>query len=126
MKFRHPLANALNHGAAGGGVGHWWAQRLSAMLLIVLTLWSVYAISVVVGSDYATARAWLAQPIHAGLAALFVIAALYHATLGLQVIIEDYIHQRALEMGLLVTIKLAAAITAVVVVFSMFAIASGV
>lgn len=126
MKFRNPLANALNHGSAGDGVGHWWAQRLSAMLMVVLTAWSVYAVSVIVGGDYATIRAWLAQPVHAALASLFVLTALYHATLGLQVVIEDYVHQRAFEMFLLISIKLLAVISALVVVFSMFAIASGV
>ncbi len=126
MKLRNPLANALNHGSAGDGVGHWWAQRLSAILLLVLMAWVVYAFTVLAGADYQAAREWLGQPIHAALAALFVLTALYHATLGLQVVIEDYIHHRAAEIILLVTIKLAAVIAAVLVVFALFNIASGV
>jgi succinate dehydrogenase / fumarate reductase membrane anchor subunit len=125
MRFRHPMANALNHGSSGDGVAHWWAQRLSAIFLGLLTMWTVYALSVLAGSDYESARQWLSSPIQATVATLFVLTALYHATLGLQVVIEDYIHQRALEVFLMVGIKLAAVIGAFVVVFSMFQIAVG-
>lgn len=126
MKFRNPMANALNHGSAGDGVGHWWAQRLSAMLLLVLIGWVVYAFTVLAGADYQGARAWLGQPIHAALAALFLLTALYHGTLGLQVVIEDYVHHRAAEVILLVAIKLGAVVAAVLVVFALFNVASGV
>lgn len=126
MKFRNPMANALNHGSAGDGVGHWWAQRLSAILLLLLMGWVVYALTVLAGADYQSAREWLGQPIHAALAALFVVTALYHSTLGLQVVIEDYVHHRAAELFLLVTIKLAAVVAALLVVFALFNIASGV
>lgn len=126
MKFRNPMANALNHGSAGDGVGHWWAQRLSAILLLVLIGWVVYAFTVLAGADYQGARAWLGQPIQAALAALFLLTALYHGTLGLQVVIEDYIHHRAAEIILLVAIKLGAVVAALLVVFALFNIASGV
>lgn len=126
MKFRNPMANALNHGSAGDGVGHWWAQRLSAILLLALIGWVVYAFTVLAGTDYQGAREWLGSPIHAAMAALFVLTALYHATLGLQVVIEDYIHHRATEIILLVAIKLAAVVAALLVVFALFNIASGV
>lgn len=126
MKFRNPMANALNHGSAGDGVAHWWAQRLSAILLLLLMGWVVYALTVLAGADYQSAREWLGQPVHAGLAALFVLTALYHSVLGLQVVIEDYVHHRAAEVFLLVTIKLVAVVAAVLVVFALFNVASGV
>lgn len=126
MRFRNPMANALNHGSAGEGVRHWWAQRLSAILLAVLTVWSVYAVSVLSGSDFATAREWLGAPSNAALGTLFILAALYHASLGLQVVIEDYIHHRATEIVLLVAIKLAALFGGLLALFSMFQIAMGV
>jgi len=125
MKLRNPLANALHHGSSGDAVGHWWAQRLSAMLLLVLIGWALYALTVLVGSDYESARAWLGQPVNAALAVLFIVSALYHASLGLQVVIEDYVHHRPTEVIALVAIKLGAVIAGALVVFAIFNIAMG-
>lgn len=106
--LRNPLANAHNHGAAGNGVDHWWSQRFSAILLIPLTLWLVWALSVLAGADYATARSWMAAPWNTAMAILFVVAAFYHGRLGLQVVIEDYVHHRATELALQVLVAIAA------------------
>jgi succinate dehydrogenase / fumarate reductase membrane anchor subunit len=104
-QLRNPLERAHNHGSAGDGVGHWWAQRFSAILLIVLTAWLVWALATLVGADHAAAGAFLAHPFNATMAILFVTTGFYHGQLGLQVVIEDYIHHRALEIGLLVAVK---------------------
>lgn len=125
MKLRHPLAHALNHGSSKDGVGHWWAQRLSAILLLALMAWFVYAIGAVAGADFESARAWLGRPVHAALGALFVLTGLYHASLGLQVVIEDYVHHRPTELVALVVIKLLAIVTAALVIFALFNISVG-
>lgn len=104
-EFRHPLKQALHHGAAGSGVGHWWAQRFSAILLVVLTVWLICALTQLSGADHAAASAFLAHPFHATMAILFVAAGFYHGQLGLQVVVEDYVHHRATEMFLLILIK---------------------
>ena len=113
MSLRTPLAKARNHGSAKDGVHHWWQQRLSAIILIPLTLWLVYAIAILNGQDFDSVRAWLAQPWNTVAALLLNLALFYHGQLGIQVVIEDYIHTRWLEVSLQITVKLAALVLAV-------------
>jgi succinate dehydrogenase / fumarate reductase membrane anchor subunit len=97
MSMRNPLERARGHGSAKEGVHHWYAQRASALLLIVLTGWLVYALSRLAGADHATAVSFLAQPVNAAVLLLLIVTLLYHAMLGLQVVIEDYVHHPVLE-----------------------------
>jgi succinate dehydrogenase / fumarate reductase membrane anchor subunit len=96
----NPLARARGHGSARDGVHHWFAQRASAALLILLAAWLLYAVIALAGADFATTRAFLAQPFNAALMVLLLISLFYHAMLGLQVVIEDYVHQAAMAMAL--------------------------
>ena len=100
MSMVNPLAKARGLGSAKEGVHHWYAQRASALLLIVLVGWLVYAGLVLSGADYDTARAFVAQPVNAAFLILLVVTLLYHAVLGLQVVIEDYVHNRVIEVVL--------------------------
>lgn len=94
----NPLARARGLGSAKEGVGHWIAQRVTAVLLIFLTGWGVYAAFVLAGADFATARDFVRQPVNAALLVVLLVSLLYHAMLGLQVVIEDYVHHRATEI----------------------------
>ncbi len=100
MNMTNPLAQARGHGSARSGVHHWFAQRASAVLLIFLVAWLIYAAFALAGADHAAARAFLARPVNTALAILLVVALLYHAMLGLQVVIEDYVHGPAAEVVL--------------------------
>lgn len=100
MSTTNPLARARGHGSARSGVHHWFAQRASAVLLVFLAAWLLYAVVVLAGADFATARAFLAQPFNAALMILLLVSLFYHAMLGLQVVIEDYVHQAAMAMAL--------------------------
>ena len=100
MSTTNPLARARGHGSARDGVHHWFAQRASAVLLVFLAAWLLYAAVVLAGADFATARAFLAQPFNAALMILLLVSLFYHAMLGLQVVIEDYVHQAAMVMAL--------------------------
>lgn len=111
--LRNPLERAINHGSAGSGVHHWWAQRFSAILLVPLTLWLVWTLAVLAGADYATAREWIAAPWNAAMAVLLVGATFYHARLGMQVVIEDYVHHRVLEVTLQILVAIAALVGAI-------------
>ena len=96
----HPLARARGHGSAKSGVHHWLAQRISAALLLLLIPWLVYALISNAGVGHADAAAFVALPWNATLLILSLLVLLYHGMLGLQVVIEDYVHQRWLELTL--------------------------
>ena len=93
--MRSPLARAIGLGSAKEGVGAWWAERISAVALVPLTLWFAASIIAHTGSDYATFIAWLKTPMAATLMILLLIVLFYHTALGLQVVIEDYVHSAA-------------------------------
>ena len=92
---RSPLARALGLGSARHGVAHWWTERVSAVTLVPLTLWFVASIIAHTGSDYVTFIALLRTPLATILMILLLIALFYHSALGLQVVIEDYVHSGA-------------------------------
>lgn len=125
MNLRNPLANAKNHGAAGGGVEHWWAQRFSAIVMLALSIWVVYALVSVIGASHGEVTEFLARPFNAALAILFIATSLYHSRLGLQVVVEDYVHHRGLELAMLLVIKIAALIGGVLAVVAILNIVFG-
>ena len=96
----HPLARARGHGSAKKGAHHWLVQRASAVLLLFLVPWMVYALICVAGADHAEAALFAARPLNASLLILSLLTVLYHGQLGLQVVIEDYVHRPAVEIGL--------------------------
>ena len=110
---RHPWAVARGLGSAKEGVAHWWAQRVSAVALLFLVPWFVVTAVSLIGADHANARAFLAEPLNATLMLAFVLAVMWHARLGLQVVIEDYIHTLWLEIALQLLVKYAYALAAI-------------
>lgn len=125
MKLRTPLAEARGLGAAGEGVHHWWAQRLSALALIPLSLWLVASIISVVGADYATALQWARSPLVAVLLLLSIAAAFYHAQLGIQVVLEDYVHVGWAKVTTIILAKFLMIALAFVAGFAVLRIALG-
>jgi succinate dehydrogenase / fumarate reductase membrane anchor subunit len=105
QRMRSPLARAMGLGSAKEGVEHWWMERVSAVALVPLTLWFVASIIAHTGSDYATFIAWLRTPLASILMILLVIALFYHTALGLQVVIEDYVHSGT-KFAALVAVRL--------------------
>jgi succinate dehydrogenase / fumarate reductase membrane anchor subunit len=105
MSMSNPLARARGLGSAKGGVQHWLAQRVTAVFLIFLVAWLVYAMIVLSDADFVTARAFIASPVNAALMIVLVIVLLYHAMLGLQVVIEDYVHHPATEITLQLLVR---------------------
>jgi succinate dehydrogenase / fumarate reductase, membrane anchor subunit len=91
-RLRNPLKNARGLGSAKDGTGHFIVQRITAIALIFLSLYAVGLVICMIGDDYATVRATVAHPCNAILLVAFSIATFWHAKLGVQVIIEDYVH----------------------------------
>ena len=120
---RSPLKIALGLGSAHSGVHHWWVQRVTAAALVVLGIWFVILVLGLLGADYVTARATLARPWNALLMIAFVLAMFWHAALGLQVVIEDYVHTRWKEVFAVVAVYFLAVIGALASVLAVLRIA---
>lgn len=117
------LGRARGLGSARSGVPHWWMQRVTAMGMIPLVLYLVAGLVLHAGADYAAAKAWLAHPVNASAAVLIFGTGCYHASLGLQVIIEDYISEEKTRLLSLVAVKLVMTSLATISVFSVLSIA---
>ncbi len=109
---REPLKVARGLGSAQSGVSHWWTQRVTAAALVLLGIWFVAIVLSLLHADYASARATVARPWNALLLIAFVLTMFWHAVLGLQVVIEDYVHTRWKEVVLMVAIKFLAVLGA--------------
>ena len=106
--LQSPLAKVRGLGSAKDGTGHWWWQRVTAIALIPLLVWFVYALmSVSLSGDRQVVINWMQSPFVAIALVLLLTALFTHARLGLQVVIEDYVHWGALRIGLLLLIKFA-------------------
>ncbi|MBX2849635.1 MAG: succinate dehydrogenase, hydrophobic membrane anchor protein [Acidiferrobacterales bacterium] len=125
MSLRSPLSKAVGLGSAKHGFSHWWWQRVTAIALIPLTLWFIYSVLSLVGATHAIASVWLGSPINATIMLLFVLTALYHAQTGLQVVIEDYIHTKWVNLSLLLLTKFTSVILAVLAIISVLKVVLG-
>ena len=105
-EFRSPLEASRGLGSAKDGTHHWVVQRISAIALIPLSVWFVYSFLTAVMADANAARQFVAQPVNAILLFLLVEAMLYHGALGVQVVVEDYIHKPCCKIIALVGVKL--------------------
>jgi succinate dehydrogenase / fumarate reductase, membrane anchor subunit len=124
VSMRSDLARVRGLGPAHDGVSHWWAQRLTALALVPLTLWFVASIVGLAGADHATVAEWIAQPVPAMLLVLLIVATFHHAQLGLQVVIEDYVHAEGLKIAMILAVKGAAVLLAVAALFAVLRIFS--
>lgn len=127
MSLRSPLGRVLGLGSAKGGSGHWFAQRVTAVALLILGLWFLAALLMLgPGAPHAAVAAWLRSPFSAVMALLLVAVAGYHAALGLQVVFEDYISDHGTRMVVLVALKFALVVAALVGMLAVLRIAFGV
>jgi succinate dehydrogenase / fumarate reductase membrane anchor subunit len=101
MSLRTPLSKVLGRGSAGEGVGHWWMQRVTAVALLPLTVWFVVSILGQSLQSYDAMRGWIGQPWVAVLTTLLVFTLAWHSKLGVQVVVEDYVHGKGAKTTLL-------------------------
>lgn len=102
-RFQSPLGRAIGLGSAKAGFGHWWTERITAVALIPLSVWFAASLIAYSGSNYQAFIGWLGSPITTVLMILLLLSLFWHAALGLQVVIEDYVHSRAKTLMLLAT-----------------------
>jgi succinate dehydrogenase / fumarate reductase membrane anchor subunit len=125
MEMRSPLARVRGLGAAHEGAHHWWGQRLTGIALVPLTLWFVWAVSGLLGADLAAFKLWLATGQNAVLLILLIVSGVHHAQLGLQVVIEDYVHSEGAKTVSLILVKLGAVFLGVINVFAVLKLTFG-
>ena len=123
MSLRSPLSRARGLGSAKSGVHHFTVQRLSAIALIPLTLWLVFSVARLAGGSYEATYLWVQYPPYAIGLVLFLATAFYHAVLGVQVVIEDYVTPEGWKMALLVLVKFGLALLGVASIFSVLKVA---
>jgi succinate dehydrogenase / fumarate reductase, membrane anchor subunit len=105
MSLRSPLSRVLGLGSAKDGTAHWWAQRVTAIALIPLTLWLGFSLLGLPDLYFETVRTWLSVPISGFLAVLLVAVLSYHSYLGTQVIVEDYVAAAGSKVLILLLLK---------------------
>lgn len=125
MNYRTPVKQARGLGSAGSGVHHWWAQRVTAIALIPLGVWFATSLIALLGADYSTVTAWLSQPFNAVLTSLLLLMMFHHSWLGVQVVIEDYVHGEAVKITSLLLIRFAHVLLAAFGVFVVLRVAFG-
>jgi succinate dehydrogenase / fumarate reductase membrane anchor subunit len=125
MSLRSPLGRVLGLGSAKDGTAHWWAQRVSAVALIPLTLWFIFALLALPALDYATVRAWLSFPVSGFLAVLLVAVMTYHSYLGTTVVIEDYVHSAGMKLLSLVLLRFLYVLVGGASIFAILRVAFG-
>ena len=118
-----PLARARGLGSAKSGLHHWWHQRVSAVAMVGLVSWMVVLLFSLVEADYQTALNVLAHPVNATVVVLFVAVGLWHASLGLQVVLEDYVANEGVRLIAILAVKMAASVTAILAILSVLKVA---
>jgi|ERR1051326_7127488 succinate dehydrogenase / fumarate reductase membrane anchor subunit len=105
--LRSPLGRARGLGSAREGAKHWWAQQLTSIALVPLTLWFIWSILRLSGAAQADVAEWLSSPVRLSLMMALIMATFHHLRLGLQVVIEDYVHHEALKLAAVLAVNAA-------------------
>ena len=121
--MRTDLGRVRGLGSAKEGVHHWWMQRLTAIALVPLILWFVASLAGLAGAGHTETVEWLGSPLVAIAMILMVVATFYHAALGVQVVIEDYVHHEGLKFFWLIAAKFIFLVFGIAAVFSLLKLA---
>lgn len=125
MGMQSDLARVRHLGSAKEGTHHWWGQRLTAIALVPLSLWFIWQAISLGGLDWVAYKAWISHPANTLLMVMFVIAVFHHMQLGLQVVVEDYVHGEGAKITLLVLNKLLAVLLGGSCILSILKVAFG-
>jgi succinate dehydrogenase / fumarate reductase, membrane anchor subunit len=123
--LRSDLGRVRGLGSAKDGTHHWWGQRVTAIALVPLTIWFVASIVGLAGAPLTALKAWVASPVVAVLLLALIVAVFQHARLGLQVVIEDYVHDEAFKIASLLAMNAAALLLGGIAALSILKLAFG-
>ena len=126
MSLRSPLSSVLGSGSAKDGTDHWWSQRLTAAALVILGSWFLISLAGLDSYAFADVYAWAASPFNSVMLLLLVVTVSWHSALGLQVVIEDYVHGALIKVISLILNKFFHVFLCVAAVFAVLKIALGV
>jgi len=121
--MRSDLGRVRGLGSARHGAGHWWAQRLTAVALVPLVLWFTASVIDLSGAGHGAVHAWLADPVVAVAVVVLLGTLFHHSQLGLQVVIEDYVHTEWVKISAIVLVKFGSIALATASVFAVLKIA---
>jgi succinate dehydrogenase / fumarate reductase membrane anchor subunit len=125
MSLRSPLGRVLGLGTARDGTSHWWGQRVSAIALAVLGPWFAWSLATMTGFSHPEAVAFISQPVNALLLLLLSISMAWHSYLGVQVVIEDYVHGHGLKIASLLLSRFAHVVLAIAAIFAILKLGIG-
>jgi succinate dehydrogenase / fumarate reductase membrane anchor subunit len=120
MDFRTPLSRVKGLGSAKSGTGHWWMQRVTAVALIPLSFWLINFLGLSLTAPYQQTVSWLASPVNSACIVAWIIAVFYHAALGLQIVIEDYVAAEGPKIILIWVANLAFLFLAIAALLAVF------
>jgi succinate dehydrogenase / fumarate reductase, membrane anchor subunit len=121
-RLRSPLGRARGLGSARAGSRHWWAMRLTSIALVPLTLWFIFTVVHLAGAPRQAVVEWLSAPMTMGIMLALIVATFHHLQLGLQVVIEDYVHDDRLKLTGILLIKALSFLLALVCIVSVLKI----
>lgn len=125
MSLRTPIGRVLGLGAAKEGAGHWWAQRVSSIALVLLGLWFVGALVALGDYSHASVLDFIGKPFNAVLLALLIGTVVYHSQLGVQVVVEDYVVHHATKIVTMLLLNFLHVALAALGIFAVLRIAFG-
>jgi succinate dehydrogenase / fumarate reductase membrane anchor subunit len=125
MSLRSPLGRVLGSGSAKDGTGHWWAQRVSAVALLILGSWFLLALQQLPGLQFEQVTTWIARPLNSVMLMLLCVTLAFHSSLGVQVVIEDYVHGPFIKVISLILSKFIHFFLAAAALFAVLKIALG-
>lgn len=125
MKGGTALGRVLGHGSAKQGAHHWWVQRVTSVALVPLSIWFVVSLARLPVVDHASVAAWIGGALTAVLLCVFVLCASWHSHLGVQVVVEDYVHAHGPKLATLLLSTFAHVLVAAAGVFAVLKVAFG-
>src|ERR1700688_119388 len=120
--FRSPLGRARGLGSAHAGSHHWCVERVEAAALVPLTIWFIFALLHLVGAPRQAVIDWLSSPVSMVLMLLLIVTTFHHLSLGVQSVLDDYVHQPAIKLWSVLAVKGACVVAALLCIVAVMKI----